>query len=73
MNEPKTIKAHVSKGKGADPKPSVIPSCATCAHSVPHGERLACRVPLPPHVSTSGRSPWVTTNYSCGMFTTKRD
>jgi hypothetical protein len=61
-------KALVSKGKTVLPEPTQRPSCETCKYKMFHMEKMFCSVPLPPHVTTNGRVPYVHNGYSCGMF-----
>lgn len=61
---------HISKGK-TEAERKVDIACENCKFVIEHKNGLACGVPLPPHLSTNGRVPYVHTRYACGLFTPK--
>lgn len=58
---------HVSPGSPNNDKPA----CEDCLYVGLDRDRLFCNVPIPPHVSTSGKIPYVNKNSSCAFFKRK--
>lgn len=66
-------KEFVSKGKGSDPKPTIIPACEDCKFVKDWNERKYCDFRFPPHVGLDDhpRARLVGHKHYCDLFQRK--